>query len=118
MGWTAGLRALDRVFEGHTPPAGLAFSNGFRKAFQVRRERLFALFVTGWRLSPPLHAAARSVRAAQGFAAAEDPLAQLLLAGNRVAALRVLVSAGRVHENVDQVARWTPGVQAVYNALA
>ena len=66
----------------------------------------------------PRHAAARSVKAAQGFAAAEDPLAQLLLAGNRVAALRVLVSAGRVHENPDQVAQWTPGVQAAYNALA
>lgn len=118
VGWTAGLRALDRIFDSHTPPAGLAFSNGFRQAFQVRRERLFAQFITGWRLSPTLHAAARSVKAAQGFAAAEDPLAQLLLAGNRVAALRVLVSAGRVHENPDQVAQWTPGVQAAYTALA
>lgn len=118
VGWTAGWRALDHVFEKLPPPAGLAFSRGFRQAFQARRERLFSQFVIGWKLSAPLHAAARAVKSAGGFEHADDALAQVLLAGNRLAARRVLVSAGRVAEDPDQVAHWSEPVQAAYSALA
>jgi len=118
IGWTAGWRALDHVFEKLPPPAGLAFSRGFRHAFQARRERLFSQFVIAWKLSAPLHAAARAVKSAGGFEGADDPLAQVLLAGNRLAARRVLVSAGRVAEDPAQVAHWSEAVQATYTALA
>lgn len=118
VGWTAGWRALDHVFEKLPPPAGLAFSRGFRQAFQARRERLFSQFVIGWKLSAPLHAAARAVKSAGGFEQADDALAQVLLAGNRLAARRVLVSAGRVAEDPEQVAHWSASVQAAYTALA
>lgn len=118
VGWTAGLRALDRVFDHHAPPADLSFSTGFKASFQVRRERLFAQFIIGWRLSVPLHAAARAVRNADGFAHADDPLAQMLWVGNRLAARRVLVSAGRHAEDPDQVAAWSPTVRNTYVALA
>lgn len=71
-------------------------------------------FGTRCRKTPPRWTASCSA----GCSASCRPLAQLLLAGNRLAAPRVRVSAGRVHENPDQVALWTPGVKAAYTALA
>ena len=117
-GWTAGWRALDRVFEAHPAPANLAFSRGFRAAFARRRERLFAQFLIDWKLSVPLHAAARAVKAADGVAGADDPLAQLLLVGHRLAARRMLVSAGWLPPLPQAVAAWSPAVQAAWHANA
>lgn len=116
VGWTAGWRALDRVFETRPAPVGFAFSSGFREAFLQRRDRLFAQFVIGWKLSVPLHAAARAVKAADGFAGADDPLAQLLAVGNRLAARRVLISAGWVSDDLDTTT-WSPSVQTAWAQL-
>jgi HD-like signal output (HDOD) protein len=119
IGWTAGLRALDRVFEQYAPPADLGFSDTFKAGFQQRRERLFAQFVAGWRLSLPLHAAARAVQAAEGFAGAADPLAQVLLDGNRLAAARVLQSHHLLADDPrERLAAEAPQVAAVYDTLA
>ena len=118
IGWTAGLRALERVFETHPPAASLAFSHGFKEGFRVRRDRLFVQLVTAWRLNHALHEAARDVQYAGSFAAASDPLAQLLLAGERLASLQVLVSAGCVADDAALLAGWPVGVRAVYAALS
>ncbi|MNU01032.1 hypothetical protein D3C72_2443120 [compost metagenome] len=58
------------------------------------------------------------MKASGGFEQADDALAQVLLAGNRLAARRVLVSAGRVAEDPAQAAHWSEAVQAAYTALA
>jgi len=117
VGWTAGLRALERVFEQHPHTAELAFGSGFKQGFRSRRDRLFVQLVTAWRLNPTLHEAARDVQYTGSFAAATDPFAQLLLAGNRLASLRVLVSAGRVTEDDALLAGWPDAVREVYTSL-
>jgi len=113
VGWTAGLRALERVFEQHTP-AEMVFGSGFKQGFCSRRDRLFVQLVTAWRLNPALHEAARDVQYTGSFAAATDPFAQLLLAGYRLASLRVLVSTGRVAEDDALLAGWPDVVRAAY----
>lgn len=118
VGWTAGLRALDRVFEQHPGPADLSFGSGFKDGFRERRDRLFAQIVTGWRLSPALHAAARSARHAGGLAASPEPLAAVLVAGERLATLRVLASANRLTPtDADAITHWSAAVRSVYATL-
>jgi hypothetical protein len=118
IGWTAGLRALERVLERHPNPSGLMFSRGFKEGFKLRRERLFVQFVTAWRLNPALHAAARDVQQAGSFVSATDPLAQVLLAGDRLASLRMLASAGRVQDDEAVLLEpWPEDVRAAYAAI-
>jgi hypothetical protein len=117
VGWTAGLRALERVFEQHPPAAEPAFGSGFKQGFRSRRDRLFVQLVTAWRVNLVLHEAARDVQYTGSFAAATDPFAQLLLMGHRLASLRMLVSAGRMAEDDALLAGLPDGVRSVYTSL-
>ena len=85
IGWTALFRAIDRSPEG----APGAFSPALIYAMSPRRDRLFALFVGSWELSDALTLLAREVLLV-GFAAARNPLAQLLLYADRVSAQQLL----------------------------
>ncbi|MET0333371.1 MAG: HDOD domain-containing protein [Rhizobacter sp.] len=113
IGWTAGLRALERVMEQHPAPAGTGFSDAFKQGFRLRRDRLFVQFVTGWRLNPALHEAARDVQFTGSFELANDPLAQVLLAGERLAGWRALG-----HTEADPLLTgWPDNVRRVYGEL-
>ncbi len=115
IGWTAGLRALDRVIEQRPPVGTPAFSRGFQQGFRVRRDRLFVQFVTGWRLNPALHEAARDVQHSGSFETATHPLAQVLLAGERLATSR-LASSGEAVD--DLLSDWPETVRSAYHAVA
>lgn len=113
IGWTAGLRALERVLEQHPAPAGTRFSAAFKQEFRLRRDRLFVQLLTAWRINPALHEAARDVQQAGSFAAAADPLAQALLAGERLASWHLLGPA----EAEVLLAGWPEGVREAYVGL-
>ena len=113
IGWTAGLRALERVLEQHPAPAGAGFSARFKQAFRLRRDRLYVQLVTAWRINPALHEAARDVQQAGSFAAATDPLAQVQLAGERLASWHVLGPAPAE----DLLPGWPDSVRVAYSSL-
>jgi HD-like signal output (HDOD) protein len=117
IGWSAGLQVLDRVVERHPSSTDLHFSAGFKQSFRHRRERLFAQFVTAWRLNPALHEAAREVQQAGSLAAAGNPLAQVLCAGEQLAALNLLTRAGRCAGDPSLPVGCPEGVREVYAAL-
>ncbi len=85
VGWTALFRAIDRSPDG----APVVFSSALIHALDARRDRLFALFAGSWDLSEALTALAREVLLV-GFAAARQPLAQLILYADRVSAQQLL----------------------------
>lgn len=119
VGWTAALRALDRVFEQHPGPSDLSFGSGFKEGFRERRDRLFAQILAAWHLSPALQAVARAARQPGGLPAASDPLAAVLVAGDGLATLRVLASANRLTEaDAAAISGWSPSIQTFYAALA
>ena len=84
VGWTATFRALDRSRIG--VPDSL--STAFVRALAPRRDRLFALLVQSWDLSPPLSALATEVLAG-GFQSARLPLGTLLMSADRAAYLKL-----------------------------
>ena len=85
IGWTAALRALDKV-EGGTPAQ---FSSAFVQAFEARRDMFFALLVMPWQLTDSLTALAVEVLEG-GLTASGSGLGHALLAADRNASLEML----------------------------
>ena len=90
VGWTAALRALDRI-EAHAP-AQLSLS--FVSAIEARRDTLFGLLATSWQLTDTLNAFAAELQH-DGLAHATSALGQALRAADQRASLGVLVPSAR-----------------------
>ncbi len=90
VGWTAALRALDRI-EPHTPAQ---LSLPFVVAVEARRDTLFGLLATSWQLTDTLNALAAELQQ-DGLAQATSPLGQALRAAEQRASIEVLLPSGR-----------------------
>lgn len=88
VGWTAALRAVDRI-DARLPPPSLAFA----AAVEARRDTLFGLLATPWQLSEAFTALAGELQIS-GVAQARSALGQALCAADHQASLQMLGDAG------------------------
>ena len=99
IGWTAALRALDRIQPALPPGGQPRYTRAFVEALDRRRETFFALLVMPWQLTDSLTALAVELLDGGGLNRAASPLAQALLAADRSAALDML-GAGATLESM------------------
>ena len=85
VGWTAALRAIDRV----EPRLPAQFSLAFAAAVESRRDSLFALLALPWQLTDSLSALAAELQHG-GVAQAQSALGQALNKADQRASLEVL----------------------------
>lgn len=101
IGWTASLRALDKVGGSKQPTE---FSLAFVQAFEARRDKFFAMLVIPWQLTDSLTALAAELQE-NGLAAARSELAQALRAADRHACTQVLADSALLESTAVQKRR-------------
>ena len=85
VGWTAALRALDRIEP--QPPAQLSLA--FAAGIEARRDILFAALATSWQLTAAISALAAELQQ-RGLSLAQSTLGQALRSADRHATMAML----------------------------